>query len=288
MRIEVKRLTSLRFSRMTRFDLHEEFGLAHLVEDKGDVTIYFNDSKCRTWGKEEHPNIWTVKWFDANHVALYLHGPKIAIVSATTWEQRELGYLSELYLSSKFMLASYGYEQFYSSGPDDLERHHIAVFLRDGTFEFGIRDLMDKDRDSWKLEEVTAGYTFENNFSFVAYDSPLLWILNVADRIWKKVPFAFSAVKIDVLTGDDKKAYAIYDHRRLLQHYPDRPPFELAVFDLASETAAKQDFAPVETALTGAGFAMSEIKFQPNSTGRIIVSDSKQAALLEFCEPKTE
>ncbi|MGH6810890.1 MAG: hypothetical protein ACREDM_00620 [Methylocella sp.] len=45
--------------------------------------------------------------------------------------------------------------------------------------------------------------------------------------------------------------------------------------------------APFEAALTGAGFAMSDTKFQPNSTGRIIVNDSKQAALLEYCEPET-
>lgn len=51
-----------------------------------------------------------VKWFDANHVVLDLDGPKIAIVSATTCEQRELGYLSELYISPKFMLATYGEE----------------------------------------------------------------------------------------------------------------------------------------------------------------------------------
>ncbi|MGH6822482.1 MAG: hypothetical protein ACRECP_11820 [Methylocella sp.] len=60
-------------------------------------------------------------------------------------------------------------------------------------------------------------------------------------------------------------------------------PFEFAVFDLEWETSAKQDFAPIEAALTAAGFAMSEIKFRPNSTGKIIVGDTKQAALLEFC-----
>jgi hypothetical protein len=258
--------------------------LACLVEDKGEVTLYFNDLKCRTWSKEERLNIWGVKWFDANHVVLDLDGPKIAIVSATAWEQHELGYRSELYLSPNFMLAIYGEEQFYSSRSGDLEGHLISVFARNGTFEFGLRDLMDKDRDSWKLEEVTAGYTFKDNFSFVAWDSRLLWILNVPEKKWKKVPFAFSAVGIDVLSGDEKTAYAIYDNRRLIQHDLDLPPFELAIFDLVSETASKQDFAPVESALTAAGFAMSEIKFQPSSTGKIIVSDAKQAALLEFSD----
>ena len=84
------------------------------------------------------------------------------------------------------------------------------------------------------------------------------------------------------MIGDAKKAYAIYDHRRLIQHYPELPLFQLAVFDLVSETSAKCDFAPVEAALTATGFAMTGIEFLPNSTGRIIVSDGKKAALLEF------
>jgi hypothetical protein len=45
---------------------------------------------------------------------------------------------------------------------------------------------------------------------------------------------------------------------------------------------SKQDFALIETELMASGFEISEIKFQPNSAGRIIVSDSKKAALLEF------
>jgi hypothetical protein len=283
MRVEVKKLTGLRFSHMTRFDLHEDFGLACLVEDDGEVTLYFNDLKCRTWTKEEHPNSWGIKWFDANHVVLDLDAPKIEIVSAQTWQQHVVGYGSDLYLSPKFMIAIYSEDAYYSSGPGELAGHLVSVFLRDGTFEFGVRNLMDKDRDSWTLEEVTAGYTFNDNFSFVASDSQFLWILNISERSWKKVPFGFSAVAIDVLSGDEKTAYAIYDNRRLIQHDPDRPPFELAIFDLVAETSSKQDFAPVEAALTEAGFVMSEIKFRPNATGKIIVSDDTKAALLEFC-----
>lgn len=284
MRIEVKQLTGLRFCRMTRFDLHEDFGLACLVEDKGEVTLYLNDSKCRAWAKEGHSDILGMKWFDADHIVLVLEGPEIAIVSAQSWQQFEFGYASQLYISPEFMLAAYGEEAFYSSGPGDFEEHLIAVFLRDGTFEFGVRGLMDKDRDSWALEEVTAGFTFNDNFSFLAWDSQLVWILNLTERTWKKIPFTFSAVGIDVLAGDDKAAYAIYDNRRLMQHHPELEPFEIAVFDLVSENSSKRDFAPVEAALIDAGFAISQIGFQPNASGRIIVSDKKRAALLEFSD----
>ena len=124
------------------------------------------------------------------------------------------------------MFATYGDEAFYSSRPNEVESNIISIFLRDGTFELGIRELTDKDRDSWKFEQVTAGYTFKDKFSFVACDRPLLWILNVSERSWRKFPAPVSLWSADVLTGDDKAAYAIVDHRRLLSIYPDRPPFE--------------------------------------------------------------
>ena len=282
MQVNLKNLTTFDASRVKYFDLHEEFGFASIIEMDDAVQLDLDGAVIRSWPKGDQPEIWWLKWFDADHVVLDLHGPEVAIVSAESWERRELGYLSELYLSPKFMLATYGDEAFYSSRFGELEGNLISVFLRDGTFELGVREVMDKDRDSWKFEEVTAGYTFKDKFSFVASDSPLLWILNVSERSWRKFPAPVALWSADVLTGDNKTAYAIADHRRLLRVYPDRPPFELAVFDLVAETARMQDFAPVESALIAAGFSMSEIKLQPSATGKAIVSDSKQAALLEF------
>jgi hypothetical protein len=128
------------------------------------------------------PEIWWLKWFDADHVVLDLHGPEVAIVSAERLERHHLGYLDELYLSPKFMFATYGDEAFYRSRPNELESNVVSIFLRNGSFEAGIRELMDKDRDAWKFEEVTAGYTFQDEFRFIAWDTPLLWILNVSER----------------------------------------------------------------------------------------------------------
>jgi hypothetical protein len=284
MQVHLKYLTSFDRNRVKYFDLHEEFGFASIVETDDAVWLDLDGAVIRSWPKGAQPEIWWLKWFDAEHVVLDLHGPEVVIVSAESWERHHLGYLNGLYHSPKYMFTTYSDEAFYSSRPNEVESNLISVFSRDGTFEFGLRDLMDKDRDSWKLEEVTAGYTFKDNFSFVAWDSRLLWILNVPEKKWKKVPFAFSTVGIDVLSGDEKTAYAIYDNRRLIQHDPVLPSFELAIFDLVSETSSKQDFAPVESALIAAGFEMSEIKFQPNSMGRIIVSDGKNAALLEFSD----
>jgi hypothetical protein len=59
------------------------------------------------------------------------------------------------------MFATYGDEAFYRSRPDEFESNIVSVFLRNGAFELGIRELMDKDRDAWKFEEVTAGYPMD-------------------------------------------------------------------------------------------------------------------------------
>jgi hypothetical protein len=81
-----------------------------------------------------------------------------------------------------------------------------------------------------------------------------------------------------------EQAYAIFDNRALLFNYPDLPAFEFAIFDLVAKTGSKADFAPIEEAFVAAGFKMSEIKFQPNSIGRIIVSDTTKAGLLEISD----
>jgi hypothetical protein len=282
MQINLKNITGIASLNVEYFDLHEEFGVAYLEEVGENVTLYLNQIACRTWLKQEHPHIRNIKWFDVNSVILYYDEGVVAIVSVECWNNIRLGAVYRLFVSTSYMFVAHDEESLHLSRPNDLESNIVSIFSRDGAFELGIGDLMDKDHDSWEFSEVEAGYIFDDKFAFIAYASELFWVLDVSKRSWRKFPVPFETVGIKVLTGDDKTAYAIFDHRGLLNAYPDLPPLELAVFDLLSGTSSKQDIAPVETELIAAGFAMSVIKFQPNSTGRIIVSDGKQAALLEF------
>lgn len=158
MEVHLKNLTTFDGYRVKYFDLREEFGFASLIEWDEKVELHLNGVVVQSWPNGDQPEIWWIKWFDADHVVLDLHGPEVAIVSAESWERHHLGYLDELYLSPKFMFATYGDEEFYRSRPNEFESNIISVFLRDGTFELGIRELMDKDRDAWKFEQVTAGY----------------------------------------------------------------------------------------------------------------------------------
>lgn len=282
MRIKLSNMTGIASPKVEHFDLHEEFGVACLVEAGERVTLTLNQIACRSWLKQEHPHIVNIKWFDVNSVILYYDGIGAAIVSVENWLNIRLCAAYKLFVSNRYILVAHDEQSLYNFRSGELEGNIISVFLRDGTFELGIGELMDKDRDSWQFDELEAGYIFDDKFAFIAYASELFWVLDVSKRSWRKFPVPFETVGIKVLTGDDKSAYAIFDHRNLLRHYPDLPPFELAVFDLLSETSTKQDFAPVETELMTSGFEMSEIKLQPSSTGKIIVSDGKLAALLEF------
>jgi hypothetical protein len=223
-----------------------------------------------------------IKWFDFNSVILYFDEGDVAIVSTESWNKIRLGFVDKLFVSNSYIFVSYNEESLYLSRPNELESNIISIFLRDGTFEVGIRELLDKDRDAWKFDELEAGYIFDNKFAFIAYASELFWVLDVSKRSWAKFPTPVSLWRARVLSGDAEKAYGIFDNRWYRD--PDRPPFELAVFDLVAETAWMQDFAPVESALIAARFSMSEIKFQPSSTGKIIVSDGKKAALLDFSD----
>lgn len=282
MQVEIQNLTLFDTNHIGYFDLHDEFGLASLVERDENVWLELNGTVIRSWPKGEQPEIWWLKWFDASHVIFKLHGPQIAIVSAQSFEPHELGFVGQLYLSSHFMIATYGEEQFYGSRPGDLESQAISVFSHNGRFEFGVRSLMDKDPESWEIDEVEAGYVFEGKFVFIAYRSELLWILNIEEKSWSKFPTQHSLWGVHLLSGDDEKAYGILDNRWDKERTG--PPLELVTIDLLAGKDSMHDFMPVENILIAAGFAMREIKFQPNSTGRIIVSDSKQAGLLEFSD----
>lgn len=281
--IELGNVTCLASS-VKHFDLHADFGLAYLVEDRQAVTLYLNDRRCRSWPNGDYPDIFQVKWFDRDHVIMETIEASAAIISAESWEEIQLGWIYGLLLSRDYIFVTYTEESLYSSRGGELEGNFLSVFSRDGRFEFGLRELLDKDRDAHRFDEISAGYTFNNYIVFIAFDTDFLWILDAATRAYRKVPVSFSTVAIDVLTGDEKKAYAIFDNRKLLSHHPDWPMFELAVFDLVAATSAKEDFGPVETALAAAGFEVRAIKLQPSSTGKIIVSDNEKAAFLEFSD----
>ena len=280
MQIKFKNITGIASPNVEYFDLHEEFGVAYLEEVGENVTLYLNQIACRSWLKQEHPHIRNIKWFDVKSVILYYDEGVVAIVSVECWNNIRLGAVYRLFVSTSYMFVAHDEESLHLSRPNDLESNIVSIFSRDGAFELGIGDLMDKDRDSWEFSEVEAGYIFDDKFAFIVYASELFWVLDASKRSWRKFPVPVALWSTHVLSGDAEKAYGVFDNRWDRNHA--RPPFELAVFDLVAETAWMQDFAPVENALIAAGFSISEIKFQPSSTGKIIVSDGKQAALLEF------
>jgi hypothetical protein len=60
---------------MAYFDEQEDFGPACLVEDKGEVTLYLNDSKCRSGrvsvsdGKKAALRMRAIHW--TRHVTIF-------------------------------------------------------------------------------------------------------------------------------------------------------------------------------------------------------------------------
>ncbi|PZR93286.1 MAG: hypothetical protein DLM68_01075 [Hyphomicrobiales bacterium] len=71
MRIKLNNLTGIASLKAGHFDLHQEFGVACLVEEGERVTLCINQATCRSWLKQEHPNIEKIKWLDLNAVILY-------------------------------------------------------------------------------------------------------------------------------------------------------------------------------------------------------------------------
>jgi hypothetical protein len=272
-RVELKKLTEFQHPGVRAFDIHENVGLACLVQDGETATLYLNERRCRSWSRENHPLLHEIRWFSEHQVVGWLVEFQAAVISADKWGLLPIGRPDKILLSNSRIFVGYGDEFTERARPGELEINVVTVFSRSGQLQLGLDDIFTKDDYKGTIIELNAGYIFEERMIFNAYSADCLWVLDPVSKSYKRFHVLFETTLINVLSGDDKHAVAILNYSA---------PFELAVFDILSETSSKQDFAPVEEALTAAGFEMSEIKFQPNSTGRIIVSDGKQAALLEF------
>jgi hypothetical protein len=273
LRVELKTLIELQHPGVKVFDLHEEFGLACLVKEEETTTLFLNELRCRSWSREDHPYIHAIRWFGEHHVIAWLVEFQAALISVDNWNLLSIGRPDKILLSNSHIFVGYGDEFTERASPEEIEFNVVAAFSRDGVFQFGLHDIFSKDNYKGTIIELNAGYTFGDRIIFNAYSADYLWSVDPHSKNYTRFHVPFETTLIDVLSGDDKQAFAVLNYRA---------PFELAVFDFLSETSSKQDFAPVEAALISAGFTMSEVKFQPNSTGRIIVSDSKKAALIEF------
>lgn len=273
LRVELKKLIEFQHPGVKVFDLRDDFGLACLVEGEETTTLYLNEFRCRSWPRENHPFMHSIRWFSEYQVIAWLVEFQAAVISADNWDLLSIGRPEKILLSNNRIFVGYGDEFTLRARPGEVEINVVAVFLRDGQIEFGLDEIFSKDNYKGTIIELNAGYTFGERMIFNAHSADYLWILDPVSKSYKRIHVPFETTLIDVLSGDDKHVVAILNYSA---------PFKLAIFDLVSKTSAECDFAPVEMALTAAGFAISETKFQPNSTGRIIVSDSKKAALLEF------
>jgi hypothetical protein len=286
MKAALKNLTEIDSHHVKCFDLHEELGLAYLAEHGETTTLYLNHRASRSWLKGDYPHLEHVRWFELDSViAWYRDESEAVIISGKSWRKLAIGSPHRLLLSKNYIFVSY-YEEGVRSRSDLLYLHHVVcTFTREGAFALGLEDLMIPSGFRDSFIEIEAGYTFGDHLAFVTCCLPdAIWILDVPKKHLRRIAVPFPTVALDVITGDAKRAYAIYDNRGLLYAYPSLPSFEFAVFDLESEISSKQNFAVIEKPLIEAGFEMSAIKFQPNSTGKIIVSDGMKAALLEFSE----
>jgi hypothetical protein len=286
MRVALKNLTEIASRHIKCFDLHEEFGLAYLVDEDDTATLYLNDRECRSWLKGDYPYLEHVRWFGQNAViAWYRDQWEAVIISDKTWKKLTIGSPHCLLLSENYIFVSY-YEEGVRSPSDLLYLHHVVcAFTREGAFKLGLEDLMTANNFRDSFIEIEAGYAFDDHLVFVTCCLPDgIWILNVPEKRLRRILVPFSTVALAVVTGNAKKAYAIYDNRPLLYYHKDLPAFEFAVFDLKSETSSKEDFAVIEKPLIEADFETSALNFQANSTGKIIATDGVKAALLEFSE----
>jgi hypothetical protein len=287
MRIELRKLTKLPAIHAQNFDLHEDYGFACCIENGTKMTIFLNGVPCHSWVLGEHPRIDTVRWFNREEVICGYDYFSTMLISSTKVRKLHTSHPYLLFISNNYIFIGYCEEDMNTGGPLDFVSDGVAAFTHEGDYVGGAQKFLTKAIQP-SISEIAAGYIFNDSIIFIAYCEEMIFRFYPArmelEYFAVAFPEPFSIVNARVLAGDDKQAYAIFDNRVLLSDHPDLPAFEFATFDLVAKTGSKADFVPIEEALVAAGFKMSEIKFQPNSIGRIIVSDTTKAGLLEISD----
>ncbi|MGP0060365.1 MAG: hypothetical protein ACLPID_13865 [Beijerinckiaceae bacterium] len=283
MDIKLAHCTDIASRHAKLFDLHADYGLAYLVEEDDRQDLFVNDELWCAWRKQFDVRSMLLKWLDRNRVILYLGNRTTSIISSESQVEFNFGPAEKIYVSQSHIFVGFGDEDIFGpSSVDAPEYFGLCVFSHDGIFEFGLRTYLEVYRcDDWPAQ-IYAAYTYEDRLIFQAMVEDRLHILDVAKPHMHNALISYHLSPRSVMCGNDRRAFAISDFRLSSGSYPKDPPVELATIDLVTETVTKRDFAPFEAELINAGFDMKKFAFQPNSTGRIIVTDGAQAALLEI------
>jgi hypothetical protein len=278
MRIELHKLTKLPAIHAQNFDLHEEYGFACCIENEANMTVFLNGVSYRSWAIGEHPHIYMVRWFNRDEVICGYIDSTTMLVSSKRIRKLHTSNPYLLFVSDNYIFVGYSEEDMYSFKPLDFVSDGLAAFTHEGDYVGGAQKFLTKAIQP-SIDEVSAGYIFNDSIIFIAYCEEMIFRFDPArmelNYFPVTLPEPFSIVNSSVFVGDSKQACAILDSK---------PPFEFAVFDLEKEVAYIRDFTEIEKVLIEAGFAMEKIWFRPNSVGRIIATDRRQAALLEISD----
>jgi len=285
MQINLSRFTDLAARDAQLFDLHEDFGVTHLVEEDDRQSLFINDEWWGVWGKRADLRSMHLKWLDRDRVILHRGHRETAILTAAAGGQFAFGPVERLYVSKSYIFVGYGDESVFGAETiDDPASQAVSAYSHEGLFKVGLRTFYERNPALDVPFGIATGYTHDDRLIFEGLVENFIRILDVERPQLDILPTALNLGWGSVVSGNSKRAYAIRDLRWPSDTRARDPFFELIAIDLVAPTATKHDHAPLEADLIDAGFDMHTIKFQQNATGRIIVTDGAKAALLEISE----
>ncbi|MGH6849527.1 MAG: hypothetical protein ACREDD_03590 [Methylocella sp.] len=270
---KIEQITALPPVANNRFDLHPQYGLACLASDAKSQTLYLNGKPCRSWSKEEFPNVSRVRWFSQDQVLLWLVDRNAVRASEKTWMPIGMGRLWDIICGKDYLFVTYDDESVTRAHPGELESNVLAVFSRDGKFRIGLVDLLKTGREKSRIIEINAAYAFDNTIVFIPYMDDSVCVLNAEQEILTKHEVSFNTVNTVAISGNDTQAFAIIGYKE---------PYELVLIDMTSGQSRNEDFGVLADKLDAAGFKPGAWTFRSGLGARMIVSDDKQAAFINL------
>lgn len=181
-RYELERILTVPAGELVCCDYHPEFGTAYIIKQRGNFVLVVNGTKWRDWEEAAEPGIWNIRLNGRDNVLAWNVRGGIGCISPTHWNVIPAGAASIVQVSRNYIFVSYSEDSSWLAEPGQPEANIGSVFSKDGDLILSIDEKLRTLSYSGTFMEVSrACATCEDVFYFLAYQTPHIWTLNVAD-----------------------------------------------------------------------------------------------------------
>jgi hypothetical protein len=255
------------------FDLHENYGVAGIIDDDDRQRLYANGVLWAEWEVSKFPHLYRIKWIDQAHVMLWLAPAGSIIVSDGSVADASIGRPSGIMISDDVMFVTYSDEAVMSAKRSEYEFNVVSAFSKDGRFECGFAELAHRTAYEGSILVVGHYYARRGRLTCLAYATDYVWTFDPKLRTLQRIPLAsILYANVTAFLGDDEVCWILTAGSHGLS---------AIALDLKSGQKM-HEIADVADIISRNGFDPGRLSFADGYEGKMVISDGRIAGILEM------